>query len=419
MAKKHCSTKHWMVLACVSFMFAASAGIINNVIGVFYTPVSESLGILRGTFALHATITMVLVGIVSLFTPRLIRRFGWKPVLSMGIALAFIGTAGMAFTNHLGGFYLLGALRGIGSGLFGLVPMTILINNWFHQKNGLAISLASAFSGLIGMIFAPIFAGVVANFGWRTGFIAMGATIVVLALPAILYPYQLSPQQENLLPYGYKSNETVANLAFSEKTREDANLKTISISFVAMIVFSILHTNILGMNQHLSSYGESIGMSLQLSGYMLSAAMLGNISFKLMIGPLSDRVGAIKSTIVMNAVNVAGLVILILWPVALPSVFAAFLFGSVFSVGSVALPLLSNQFFGKELSEKVFPILTFTSSIGSAFSNTMVGYIYDFTGSYQTAFLIAIVFQLVNLVMLFLAYKFSLRSLDNRQYVRR
>jgi Sugar phosphate permease len=337
-------------------MFAAHAGIINNVIGVFYSPVSESLGILRGNFALHSTITMLSVGFVSLIVPSIIHRFGWKLSLTIGVILSFIGTAGMAFTENLMVFYILGAIRGIGGGFFGLVPMAMLINNWFIEKNGFAISIASGFSGLIGMVFAPIFASIIANLGWRNGFIAMGFAIVVFALPAILYPYSLTPEEDDLVPYGYKETEN----GQSESTvsgQDNMNTKTIMASFIAMIIFSVLHTNILGMNQHLSSYGESIGMSLQLSGYMLSAVMLGNIFFKLVIGPLTDRFGAIKATLFMNAMNVIGLLILITSEAEYPTIFAAFLFGSVFSVGSVALPLLSNQFFGKRLSEKVFPTI--------------------------------------------------------------
>ncbi len=387
-------------------MFAAHAGIINNVIGVFYSPVSESLGILRGSFALHQTITALTVGLVSLAVPNIIHRFGWKPSLTVGVILSFIGTAGMAFTENLIVFYILGAIRGAGGAFFGMVPMAMLINNWFVEKNGFAMSIASGFSGLIGMIFAPIFSSVIASLGWRLGFIAMGATIVILALPAIFYPYSLNPEENGLVAYGAKESKETS-LKGEILTDNNVTIKTAMASFVAMIVFSLLHTNILGMNQHFSSYGESIGMSLQLSGYMLSAVMLGNIFFKLVIGPLSDRFGAIKSTLFMNGLNVIGLLILITTEAHYVTIFAAFLFGSVFSVGSVALPLLSNQFFGRKLSERVFPILTFTSSVGSALSNTLVGYIFDFTGSYSSAFLIAVAFQIINLGMLYIAYKYS------------
>jgi len=404
------SSKHWIILTVVSFMFAAHAGIINNVIGVFYSPVSESLGILRGNFALHSTITMLSVGFVSLIVPSVIHRFGWKLSLTVGVILSFIGTAGMAFTEKLIIFYILGALRGIGAGFFGMVPMAMLINNWFIEKNGFAISIASGFSGFIGMVFAPIFASVIANLGWKMGFIAMGATIVIFALPAILYPYNLMPEEEGADPYGYKE---ITQREFDATITRESNISSTKItmtSFITMIIFSVLHTNILGMNQHLSSYGETIGMSLQLSGYMLSAVMLGNVFFKLVIGPLSDRFGAVASTIFMNLMNTIGLFILIVSQSEYLTIFAAFLFGSAFSVGSVALPLLSNQFFGRKLSEKVFPTLTFTSSLGAAFSNTMVGYIFDFTGSYSFAFLIAVGFQAINLLLLYLAYKKSVKG---------
>ena len=79
----------------------------------------------------------------------------------------------MAFTESLLFFYILGAIRGIGVGFFGLVPMSLFINNWFYEKNGLAMSIASETSGVAEIIFAPVFANIIANFGWRTAFIVM------------------------------------------------------------------------------------------------------------------------------------------------------------------------------------------------------------------------------------------------------
>ena len=292
--------------------------------------------------------------------------------------------------------------------------MAMLLNNWFDEKNGLAISLASGLSGLVGMIFAPIFASIINTVDWETGFIAMGAALGIFALPAILYPYSIRPEDEGLEPYGYKGfeddGETEDRLNTKALRNESRNKKFIMITLVSLIVFSVLHTNVLGINQHFSSYGESIGMSTVLSGYMLSAVLFGNIFFKLVIGSLSDRFGAIKATLFMNAMNVIGLIILITTRAEYPTIFAVFLFGSAFSVGSVALPLLSNQFFGRRLSGKYFPALTFASTLGSAISNTMVGYIFDFTGSYNSAFLIAIGFQAFNLLMIYLAYSYSIKA---------
>ena len=48
--------KHWIVLAVCCGLAASSIGVSINSSGVFYTPVSESLGIMRGTFSMHMTI---------------------------------------------------------------------------------------------------------------------------------------------------------------------------------------------------------------------------------------------------------------------------------------------------------------------------------------------------------------------------
>lgn len=303
MTVKHKTRKHWLVLIVVSLMFSAFAGINNNIIGVFYSPVAEDLGILRGSFALHSTITLIVNGFVSLIVPKVVDRYGWKPSLISGAVLAFIGAAGMAFTENLWLFYVLGGLRGAGGAFFGMVPMAMILNNWFYEKNGLALSLASGLSGLIGMIFAPIFTSIIQTTSWEFGFIAMGITLVAFIIPAILYPFSADPRDEGLEPYGYSATtgetETVDSQLMNIKTR---NNKYITITFVSLLIFTVLNTNVVGINQHFASYGESVGMSALLSG---------NLFFKLALGPLSDKFGAVTSTVIMIIVNIIGLVLLI------------------------------------------------------------------------------------------------------------
>src|SRR5690554_3624767 len=133
------SLKHWLVLATACAMSASSIGINLNVIGVFYTPVSESLGVLRGTFAMHATIASIALAIVSLYFSPLLYKFGWKPVITSGIILASLSTIAMAFSRQMSLFYILGFLRGLGAGLYAMVPLSLIINNWFEEKRGLAM----------------------------------------------------------------------------------------------------------------------------------------------------------------------------------------------------------------------------------------------------------------------------------------
>ncbi len=66
--------KHWSVLIYCCGLAAASIGISINSSGVFYTPVSKSLHILRGTFSMHMTLFSLATAIMSLFVPKTISK---------------------------------------------------------------------------------------------------------------------------------------------------------------------------------------------------------------------------------------------------------------------------------------------------------------------------------------------------------
>lgn len=56
------SYKHWMIVFLMCCLAASSIGLCTNAIGVFYTPVSKSLHVLKGTFAMHATLSTLITG---------------------------------------------------------------------------------------------------------------------------------------------------------------------------------------------------------------------------------------------------------------------------------------------------------------------------------------------------------------------
>ncbi|GMR69622.1 hypothetical protein NUITMVRA1_02980 [Aerococcus viridans] len=58
------------------------------------------------------------------------------------------------------------------------------------------------------------------------------------------------------------------------------------------------------------------------------------------------------------------------------------------------MPLLTNEMFGRQHFAKVFPMIGFISNNGIALVNTLVGYVYDLTGSDTSAFIIGIIFQI-------------------------
>lgn len=76
------------------------------------------------------------------------------------------------------------------------------------------------------------------------------------------------------------------------------------------------------------------------------------------------------------------------------------MFGSIYSVGVVEISMLTRYFFENENYARTYSVIGFLTNVGSASSLTLIGYLYDFTQSYQMVFIIALCFHLINLILL-------------------
>jgi MFS family permease len=393
--------KQYQYILMIACGLAASAiGLCNNAVGVFYTTVSADLGVLRGTFALHATLALLAQAIMSLFVPALSKKYRFKPILLGGIIVSAVSTMLMSRADRIEMFYVLGVLRGLGVGLYGTVPIGIIVNQWFQKKNGTAMGIALSFSGLSGAVASPLLSILIQRIGWQSTYLVMGVLILVLALPAFVLPFGIRPEELGMKPYGYEENPLAA--AEAQKKNRKTTFRIMQLSFILMCAFTFMHTSLTGITQHLAGYAVSVGLSETIGATLMSCAMIGNISTKLIIGTLSDKFRPVKACAIMMAVNACSLLFLMtgtsISPFVLPA--AAFFFGSVYSVGAVGIPLLTRYFFGNENYASAYSIIGFFTSLGSSSSLTIIGYVYDIFGTYRYAFLGALCIHAVNACIL-------------------
>lgn len=382
-------------------MTGSSLGLMTNGNGVFYAPMALDLNILRGSISLHTTFMPLAKAFTALTVPRVVDRFGLKKTLTFGVLLATLATFLMGFVNHTFSIYVLGVLRGVGSNYFSLVPMAMILNRWFDKKNGLAIGLASGTSGIIDVIAAPVLSSIIHAYGWRMAFIGKSIFILVLVLPAILYPFSLDPEDDGLLPYGYEKKRD------QDITRRSQikQISTTNFIFIALIIFSFLNTLVLFMNSHFPGFGESVELTPETASLMLSGVMVGNLVWKAFFGVLSDKIGSIPASISMLTVSSLALLSLTFLRHPVPLILGSFFLGTSFSISGVPLPVISNEFFGPIIGAQVYSKLNFISGIGGAFGVGLTGFIFDFTGSYIPAFVMGLSFNIINGILLVIAQK--------------
>ena len=98
--KEKLSRKHLIVLIALCGMLASSVGLVQNVAGIFFDPLAESLGVGRGPVALTLTIYVLLSAFGSLFFNRLIRCIEAEKVVFVSAVLLIAGTFLSGFSNN-------------------------------------------------------------------------------------------------------------------------------------------------------------------------------------------------------------------------------------------------------------------------------------------------------------------------------
>ena len=118
---------------------------------------------------------------------------------------------------------------------------------------------------------------------------------------------------------------------------------------------------------------------------------------------LTDKLGALRSSLVLLGVNIVALVLILLgartatrWMLVVGSL----LYGSVYAVAAVGIALLTRRFFGDANYSNTYPKLSFISSIGCAVAIPAIGYVYDFTGAYDYAVIACLVIHAIDLVLI-------------------
>jgi MFS family permease len=136
-------------------------------------------------------ITTLAVLVASPVVGLLVDRFGVRPVALTSVLLFGLSFMAFALTNgSLPLFYLnWGLMALLGAGTLP-ITWTRAVNNWFEVRKGFALGLALLGTGLFGYLVKPFTAWVIAGWGWRAAYLAIGALPILIALPVAVVAFR-------------------------------------------------------------------------------------------------------------------------------------------------------------------------------------------------------------------------------------
>ena len=170
------------VLVAAAFVIAMGYGLVAPVLPQF-----------ARSFDVGVTAASVVVSVFAffrlVFAPvggRLITRLGERPVYLAGLLIVALSTGVTAFAQSYGQLLLFRGLGGIGSTMFTVSAMGLIIRLAPPSARGRASSAyASAF--LLGNIGGPLLGGLLAEAGLRVPFLVYAAALLVAAAVVAVY----------------------------------------------------------------------------------------------------------------------------------------------------------------------------------------------------------------------------------------
>jgi MFS family permease len=369
---------------------------IRSSFAVFFAPVLDEFGWFRGTTAIMLSLNILIYGLAAPFAGILVDR--WKPrkVVVMGLLLLSAATAANYFATQLWHFYLLfGVLAPIGTAFCGSPAFNPTVINWFGKKRSLAVGLGQLGGGL-SFAYVLIVESVISYFNdWRPGFFVMAGLVLVL-LPLYLVFFYHRPKDKGKSVYGEEepaSNEKAADtLAIPER---DWTLLT---AFKTPQLWLLVFTEVCfwGVGEymiiaHQVKYAEDAGYSSALAASVF--ALFGIVSMAGQVcSSISDKIGRETTLTIATVLSIGALIALAsVKDTSQPWLLYVYSIAAGFSVGLFSPNIIvstADIFRGRNIGTMTALLMTGTG-IGGAIGPWLGGYIFDMTGSYNTAFIIA------------------------------
>lgn len=241
--------------------------------------------------------------------------------------------------------------------------------------------------GLGTMFIPPIAARLIATYGWSDSYIIVGIIALVVIILAAQF-LRRDPAQMGQLPDGVDEVEVESLNTNARDFSLQEVIRSRQFWMFCLIFFSflfILNTIMV----HIAVHATDLRFSESTAANIL--ATIGGVSIvgRLAMGAFADKVGTKLAMIVAFTI----LTIALFWLQLATEVWMLYLFAAIFGFGYGGLVTLSSplaaDLFGLSSHGGILGITFFVGSFGAAAGPFLAGRIFDATGSYQRAFLVA------------------------------
>jgi MFS family permease len=326
----------------------------------------------------------------GLVMSRVAARVGVRATVVFSALMVAVGLA----VASSGGAVSLLVGYGVFIGLLGNgginAPLFIYVSHWFDRRRGTALALMGSGTSVSAAIWAPIFAPLIADFGWRHTMLIFAvvevALIVPVALAVLASPPEALGEEEGMT--GPRPGARVLGL------RANTALAMVAAAgFLCCVPMAM-------PQGHLVAFCSDVGIPSSQGAIMLSVLLGSAFISRQLWGAFADKFGGLATVLAGSLCQITAMVGFLLTQSEAGLFAVSAWFGLGFSGIIPAYVLAVRELFpASEASWRVPTVLLFSGS-GMAFGGWLAGLIYDHAGFYAAAFATGIVFNVGHLAVI-------------------
>jgi MFS family permease len=380
----------WIVLAAACVLgIAARAD--SAAFGVFVEPLVELFGWKRGDISVAYALAFLLGLPATIAMGWLGDRFGARPLMLTASFLISVGTVLLGTITELWQFYLYYALfvGSMGHAAF-TVLLPVILTRWFKRHMGLAIGTYWGALGAGPVLFAPLFSWLIETRGWQEAFtyIGVGLGVVLFAFSLLIHT---KPADKGLAAYGDEDGAKLRSAAAAPPRA--VNLREILRSRPVWYLMGVHH---LGCASHAVILAHGVSMAHIAGVPMIEAAgvlsvIAGFSAFsRFAFSILTDRFGGRACLTVAMVGQSASILILLIASETWHFYAFAVVFGICYGGEMVGFPIINRQLFGANAPlGSIYSFQMVGASTGMALGGWLGGMLFDTTGTYTAAIVVA------------------------------
>ncbi len=363
---------------------------------VFLVAFLEDFRWSRAEASLAYSVSQLVSGISAPLVGALVDRLGPRRLVQLGGILLAVGLAGTAHATQLWHVVVLyGLVMTLGANFLGLVAFIPLLSRWFAERRGMALSIVQSANGFARAISAPLAQLMVLGVGWRHAYHWQAVAMAAFVFP--LAGFFRGTDVAAPTGGGGPPRPSAAGAGDVPETARPgwtlgAAMRTPHFWLLAAVYFFTGLGSFL-VSLHQLAFAVDLGFDKLHAASVLGVGSGLAIVGTIVTGTLSDYIGRELSAILAYTVSIVGVACALflsgpdqarlLW------LHASF-FGLTWGARGPAVTAKTADLFPGPNLGVIVGVITIGSGIGSALGSWAAGFIFDLSGSYRLAFVLAI-----------------------------